>query len=236
MPDILVRKMNSRTKRLGALKPLAIQLRMQGKTFSEIQKELGFINKGTLSGWVKNIELTDEQKQRIRLLMTEKGLVGRQIGAWKNHEKRINRLARIKVEATDEYPLLCKDPFFLTGLVLYLAEGSKKSESFQFMNSDPFLIKIMIRWILQVTNLSFSNLRFRLYIHEIYAHENCELFWLESLNAKPEQLMKTIYKPTEREYKKNPSYKGCLRIESPSGSELYWRTLTWRDCLYATIS
>lgn len=235
-PAILVHNMNSRTKVLGLQKTQAIKLRKQGKTFTEIQAELGFINKGTLSGWVKNIELTKVQKNRIKILMTEKGLVGRQIGAWKNHEKRIVRLATIRKQASVEYATLLKQPFFLPGLVLYLAEGSKKTENFQFMNSDPYLITLMIKWILGVTDISFANLHFRLYIHEIYAHENCELFWAESLGAKPEQFMKTIYKPTGREYKKNPSYKGCLRIESPDGSMLYWRTMTWRDCLYETIS
>lgn len=166
--------------------------------------------------------------------MSESGHAGRQMGAWQNHQKRINRLATIKESAVNEYSILVQHPLFLAGLVLYLAEGSKKSESFQFMNSDQYLIRFMIDWIVLFGDLDFAQLRFRLYIHEHYAHENCEHFWTDALAAKPEQFLRTIYKPTIREYKKNPNYIGCLRIEIP-GSELYWKTMAWRDCLYGTL-
>lgn len=232
---MLVRNVNSRTKLYSELKPAAIKLRSEGKTFSEIHVELGPIPKATLSGWLKNVELSDAQKARIKKIMISNGMVGRQIGAWKNRERRLERIAEIKDRALIEYDELVKQPFFLPGLVLYLAEGSKKSEMFQFMNSDLHLIKIMAAWIIKVSPIDFSDLRFRLYIHELYAHENCETFWIETLNAKPEQFLRTIHKPTGREHKKNPAYKGCLRIEV-RGSELYWKTMTWRDCLYSSIS
>lgn len=227
--------MNSRTKILSELKPAAIKLRKKGRTFTEIQVELGAIPKGTLSGWLRNIEITESQKKRIKKLMFTKGMHGRQKGAWANHEKRIKRLAAIKEHASAEYSLLLKDPLFTTGLVLYLAEGSKKTESFQFMNSDPYLIKLMIQWIMVVSTIDFASLRFRLYIHDLYSNENCETYWVKTLGAEPGQFLKTVYKPTGREYKKNPAYKGCLRIEVKGGSELYWKTMAWRDCLYETI-
>jgi hypothetical protein len=226
--------MNSVTKKYSDLKPQAIALRLQGKTFSEIQNELGPIPKGTLSGWLKNTELTSEQKERIRKIVIKNGMFGRQMGAWANQQKRLKRLSEIKTQATSEYHLLLENPLFAAGLVLYLAEGSKKSEQFQFMNSDPYLIRLMIQWILLVSNVRFSDLRFRLYIHELYAHENCESFWATALGANTEQFLKTIYKPTSRLHKKNPVYKGCLRIEV-SGSDLYWRTMAWRDCLYSSM-
>ena len=222
------------TKRLSHLKPLAIRLRGQGKTYSEIQKEIGSVSKSTLTGWLRGIELSDAQKDRIQKIVTESGQRGRQIGAWRNQQKRKERLIVIKQKAEVDYETYVNDPIFIPGLVLYLAEGSKKFERFQFMNSDPYLIKLMINWILLVSNLQPSELRFRLYIHQLYAHENCEKFWVNALRVEETQLLKTIYKPTGRSHKKNPSYKGCLRIEV-AGSELYWKTLGWRDCLYKTI-
>jgi len=216
------------------LKPRAVELRKQGKTFSEIQAILGQIPKGTLSGWLKPILLTEIQKKRILEKIKKQGHVGRMRGAWRNHEKRLERIDRISSVAKLEYKTYSQDPLFLPGLVLYLAEGSKKTESFQFMNSDYQLIKIMINWITKFGGHEFANLRFRLYIHKIYAHENHESFWIRVLRADESQMLKTIYKPTNRTYKKNPSYKGCLRIEV-IGNELYWKTMTWRDCLYASL-
>jgi len=226
--------MNSKTLKYSELKHQAIELRQAGKMYSEIQEEIGHIPKGTLSGWLKNIELSKEQQERIKEIRTKNGSLGRHIGAQRNHEKRIQRLASIKGIAETEYPLHLNDPLFLAGLTLYLAEGTKKTETFMFMNSDPMLIKFMIQWITSVGGIRFEDLRFRLYIHELYAHENCEEFWQSKLGILDFQMQKTIYKPNGRKYKKNSTYKGCLRIEV-KGSELYWKTMTWRDCLYRSL-
>jgi hypothetical protein len=42
----------------------AIQLRKQGKTFSEILREVS-VSKGSLSYWLRDIKLTNEQLARI---------------------------------------------------------------------------------------------------------------------------------------------------------------------------
>ncbi len=227
--------MNTKTERYSRLRPLAVSLRKQGKTFSEIQDEIGYIPKGTLSGWLKNITLTDKQLTRINQIKRVAGHAGRQKGAWANRQKRVERLQNLRRIAELEYPTLIKDPLFLAGLLLYLAEGTKKSEGFMFMNSDAGLIKFMIQWIELAGSIPKQDLKFRLYIHELYKHENCELYWRTELKVSKSQFQKTIYKPTERIYKKNPIYKGCLRIEV-RGSELYWKTMFWRDCFYKTIS
>lgn len=226
--------MNSKTLLYSELRPRAVMLRKQGKMFSEIRAELGQIPKATLSGWLKDIELTDEQQERIRKIMTQNGLIGRQIGAQKNHQKRIERLSNIRRTAETEYKEMHNDELFLAGLLLYLAEGSKKSEQFNFMNSDPKLMKFMIMWVTKIGKKDFNMLKFRLYMHELYADEQCENFWINELGANPKQFLKTVYKPTGRLYKKNPAYKGCLRLEI-SGSELYWKTMAWRDLFYATL-
>lgn len=202
--------------------------------FSEICNELGFIPKSTLSNWLRNIELTHTQRERIQKIMTNNGSKGRFIGAQRNHQNRLERLASIRQIAEHEYNKLLDEPLFLAGLVLYLAEGSKKTEQFQFMNSDPKLMECMVTWTIKIGKEAREKLRFRLYIHELYAHEMCEKFWVKELRVKPDQFLKTIYKPTGRVHKKNPHYKGCLRLEV-AGSELYWKTMAWRDCFYATL-
>lgn len=226
--------MIAKTKLYGEMKVQAIALRKQGKTFSEICAVIGPVPKGTLSHWLKSIELTQEQQTRIKKSMSEKGLVGRHIGAQKNHQNRLRRLEEIRLVAQSEYEQCVLDSFFLAGLLLYLAEGTKKTEQFHFMNSDPKLVQYMVMWVTKFSNYNVRDLHFRLYIHELYAHEKCESFWIKELGVDQSQFLKTIYKPTGRVHKKNPTYKGCVRLEIP-GSELYWKTMTWRDCFYATL-
>ena|SRR3990167_2592473 len=216
------------------LKIQAIGLRKQGKTYSEIQAEIGPVSKNSLSRWLRPIELTAKQKTRITEKSLTLGHIGRMKGSERNHEKRLERLARIHSGAKMNFPVLCKNSSFLPGLVLYLAEGSKKTERFEFMNSDPYLIALISQWITKFGGLEPSDIRYRLYIHKVYANEDCEKFWVEFLGLMPEQLLKTIYKPTLHKVKKNPSYKGCMRVEL-RGSELYWKVMTWQKCLYNSI-
>ncbi len=217
-----------------AIKETATRLRKQGRTYSEIKKVIGPLAKSTLSNWLKSIELTLSQKNRIQKKMTDQGAIGRQKGGWKNHQKRLERIAKIQAEAQKEFLLLSKNPLFMTGLALYLAEGSKKSERFEFMNSDPFLIKIMIKWLSRFGDTPTAKIRARLYAHELYAHKNYEKFWANFLEINASQFHKTIYKSTVHKSKKNLDYKGCLRIDI-KGSELFWKIMKWRDMLYKEI-
>lgn len=213
------------------IKTKAIFLRKQGKTYSEIQEALGPLPKGTLSGWLKMVELTEAQKERIQRKIIDRSTLGRQKGGWTNHQNRLTRISAIQTKARKEYDSLSSNNLFLVGIALYSAEGSRKTERFQFMNSDPFLIKIMLKWVKKFDIDSFKNIKMRLYIHKIYIHENHEKFWSDFLNIVPSQFYKTILKPTPHKVKKNPDYKGCLRIET-SGSELYWKMMTWRELFY----
>jgi len=216
------------------LKTRAQHLRKRGKTYSEIQDILGPLAKGTLSNWLKPIELTEIQKERIRKKIIDRSVLGRQKGGWKNHQKRLERIANIQFTAQKEFSHLCGNKFFLSGLVLYLAEGTRKTERFQFMNSDPFLVKIIIKWLNKFHKISTAKIKARLYTHKIFIGENNEKFWSGFLNIPLAQFLKTIYKPTSHKIKKNPNYKGCLRIEI-SGTELFWKIMKWRDMLYANI-
>ena len=167
--------------------------------------------------------------------MRSSGHSGRQKGAWANKQKRADRLSLLETDAKSTYASHREHPLFMAGLVLYLAEGTKKTESFMFMNSDPNLLLFMTRWVEIFSDIKFGDIRFRLYIHELYTYENCENFWQQELGINIEQFQKTIYKPNIRPYKKNPAYKGCMRLEI-RGSDLYWKTMFRRDCFYEEMN
>jgi hypothetical protein len=213
------------------LKYKAIKLRKEGKTYSEIQKTIGIIPKGTLSSWLKPIELTKLQKNDIARRTASRAQLGREKAGWTNHRKRLERIEKINFLAIKTFEDLTRNPLFLPGLVLYLAEGSRKREYFQFMNSDPNLVKLMVKWIDKIGKIPSTDLRARLYTHHQYANEGFEKFWSRTTGIPDNQFHRTIYKATSHVMKKNPNYKGCLRIEV-SGSELYWKTLAWAELMH----
>ena len=120
---------------------------------------------------------------------------------------------------------------FLVGVALYWAEGAKRSNSFQFMNSDPEMIQTFVLWLESILGIDRKSVNYRLFIHKLYAHENCEKFWSDFLGVSLKNFKKTIYKPTSKLIKKRPSYKGCLRVEVTKSSKLLLKMKVWQNML-----
>lgn len=193
------------------LKNMAINLRKEGRSYSEIVKELG-LAKSTLSNWLKGIVLTEQQNIDLYNRLEDKISRGRLRTSIALKAKRIVRENRVYTEAEREFKKYIQDPFFVIGISLYWAEGSKKDGGFSFINSDPNMIVLIVKWIKKYVTNNESLLKYRLFIHYPYKDEKCEEYWAELLNVSINNFQKTIYKPTPHIVKKNPIYKGCLRI------------------------
>ncbi len=187
------------------IKHNAISLRKNGLSYKEIMSRVQ-VSKSTLSNWCSGLELTSKERENLEGRI----LVGRDISRAKaklsHNNKRIERENRVYEEAFKEFNIFKSDDFFFVGIVMYWAEGSKKSKSFQFINSDPEMISLMIKWIEKFLKIPRNTLKYRLFIHEPYMNENCEEFWSSTINVSKSQFQKTIYKPTRHLLKKNPVY------------------------------
>ncbi|MGH2405816.1 MAG: hypothetical protein ACRDGN_15355 [bacterium] len=201
-------------------------LRRQGLSFREIQAIVG-VSKGTLNRWLKDVDLTAEQKQRL----LDRSITGREKarmrGAWRNREKRRQRIAAAFELAKREFPDRIVDPLFITGLVLYWAEGSKTAPPFMFVNSDPIAIRTMIEWLVW-TGVPKEKIVASVYVHRIYADCGFERFWETVTGLPPSQFRSPVFKRTPHKIKKNPSYMGCCRLVVGS-SEFYWKLRAWQE-------
>ncbi len=83
------------------------------------------VAKGTLNVWLKDIELTRVQKERILARMKAALDRARQKGAWQNRNKSRERIRRIVKEARKELSHRIHDLLFFTGVVL---QGGKSKE------------------------------------------------------------------------------------------------------------
>ena len=211
-------------------KAKAIELRRRGYTYNEIMRAIPSVtSKGTLSYWCNRIILTSKQLSHIEKNMQ----IGRDRARFKailtnrrNRELRDELTAKV---ARKEFEQHKNDIFFTFGLALYWSEGAKTHRCFQFANSDSHLVKAMIRWIEKYLCIPKERLKLRLYIHKIYQHEDCEIYWEKETGIAKEKFMRTIYKPTPHKIKKNPGYKGCVRIDM--GKVAPWIKVTeWEKC------
>ncbi len=126
----------------------ARELRLYGRSYSEIQKEMN-VSLGTISNWVGDIVLNDQQIISLKNRIAEKVGRGRLNASIIRRSSRIFKEKQVYEEAEREFKYLIKDPFFVFGLSLYIAKGSKRSGYFQFINSSSVIMNLMNKWIIK---------------------------------------------------------------------------------------
>lgn len=76
--------------------------------------------------------------------MIEAGHKGRLLGALSNRRKKEDSIRLCKLWAKETFSNMSERDFFMSGITLYWAEGSKSSKSnLSFVNSDPDMIVFM---------------------------------------------------------------------------------------------
>lgn len=208
----------------------AVELRRRGFSYNEILSQVP-VAKSTLSLWLKDLPLTSDEENYLKVRTDRNISRGRIKAASELRKNRIKREKIVYVNAKEEFSQFRNEHLFLLGVMLYWAEGSSKHPMFQFTNSNPTLVRFMYGWIEQyVIREKNTVIKPRLYLHKVYAGEDCEQFWANLLNIDKKDFGKTVYKPSLRQYKKNPNYKGCLRLDV-GGVDNYRRMMAWKKCL-----
>jgi len=172
------------------LREKARQLRREGVTVTQIASELG-VSKGSVSNWVRNIQLTEEQKATIK---KDQYCWGQQNkGAQTNRENARKQRAlyqeqgRIKAQEGDQLHLI--------GCMLYWAEGAKtKRNAIHFANSDPHMIGLFVRFLRESLHIPDDMFRLQIHCHDADDIERIEQYWVELLQLSPSCLHKTQIK------------------------------------------
>ncbi|MGY0017960.1 hypothetical protein ACVHNB_03120 [Streptomyces sp. YJ-C3] len=201
----------------------ARELRRQGLTYNEIKAELG-CSKSSVSLWVRDLPkpqprcTPEEQRARMNAGLAE-------LRSAQDQERRAARQA-----AADAVGRLSERDLFLTGVALYWAEGTKskpyrRSEALQFINSDPDVIRLFMRW-LALLGVTPDRLTLRLSIHESADVRAAEAFWADVVGVDVSAFSKaTLKRHNPRTVRKNTraAYHGCLVIYVRRSAELYRR-------------
>ncbi len=217
-------------KALVQEKVRAIELRRSGLSYRDIMKEVN-VAKSSISLWLKDLPLTDYEKKALKKRRNTNISHGRIKAAGELRRRRLDREAVWLSEARTSFKENIHNPLFHTGISLYWAEGAKRSNQWSFINSDEDMLGIILNWLEQFTEHTRKNIRFRLYMHKLYAHENCEVWWQKQLRIPSIQFSRTVYKPSGKGIKKRPQYKGCLRFEVPRSKGLLVKMKFWQNML-----
>lgn len=141
-------------------KEKALELRRMGWTYNEILKEVP-VAKSSLSLWLKDLPLTEIEKQALNARRGSNISQGRVKAATSNKTNRLKRLDVAAQEAEREFEKRRWDPLFLVGVALYWAHGTRSNTQVQFVSSDPEITKVFMLWLEKFLNLKSEELSFR---------------------------------------------------------------------------
>ncbi|WP_405409500.1 hypothetical protein [Streptomyces decoyicus] len=208
------------------LRERARALRKEGRTYDEIQLELG-CSKSSISLWVRDLPKPPPRTPEEASAIARRG--------WEaTLKRRDEERRRTKQDATNEIGELTDRELFLIGVGLYWSEGSKSkpyrlSERAIFINSDPDMIRVYLAW-LRLLRVSDERLRFHVHIHESADVAAAEQFWVDLTGADHSAFGKTtLKKHNPKTVRKNvgEGYHGCLMIRVLQSAELYRRIEGW---------
>ena len=181
----------------------AIELRLEGKTYGEINKILlsefplpKKVPKGTFSSWFtqKGIRLTPEQEERINKIKRKNISFLQKVGAQAMRKKKLDSFDHASLYAKHTLQKLIQHPnhelLFLSGL--YLGEGGKeKRDDFLLANSNISLLKTVLKLLKKNFTIYPKKLRPRLYLRADQDVDKEVEFWSQSLKIPQEQFTKT---------------------------------------------
>lgn len=139
-----------------------IKLRKAGHSYGEIRKETG-LAKSTINNWITyaGLNLSKEHLEIQAVKRAENHIIGTEASKITRAKRREEDIQNF-LQSVKKY---FDDPFFVAGVMLYEAEGSKGSNN-GFSNSDFRLITLYIKFIKRYFNVDENkDLTTRIYIH-----------------------------------------------------------------------
>ncbi|MFE5733929.1 hypothetical protein ACFQ7A_23850 [Streptomyces sp. NPDC056528] len=214
------------TKRPNAkddLRARARELRLEGRTYDQIQVELG-CSKSSISLWVRDLPKPERKRTP-----EEASAIARR--GWEaTLRRREEKREATKRTAAEEIGALSERELFLLGVGLYWAEGSKdkpydRRERVVFVNSDPGMIRVFTAW-LDLLGVEPGRRRYCVMIHETADAAEAERYWGDLVGAAPSAFNKTTIKrhnPRTNRKNMDVGYHGCLVIQILRSVDLYRR-------------
>lgn len=187
-----------------------IKLRKQGLSYGEIRKIIP-VAKSTLQNWLTfaGLTLTKEHLQ----IQLKKRIEKRQAATEASKITRAKKADQEIQGFVQEYKQFLSEPFFVAGIILYEAEGSKSQ--CVLSNSDYRVIIMFVRFLERYFPLvRLKNMHFRVYIHEIRSNDLAKIkrFWAKKLHIPVENISLSWKKNIVTRRRINPNYVGQLSI------------------------
>ncbi|HLC49263.1 MAG TPA: helix-turn-helix domain-containing protein [Candidatus Andersenbacteria bacterium] len=189
----------------------AIRLRKKGWSINDIYKKLD-VAKGTVSVWVRDVSLTPAQLQELAQRSHARSAVEKRRTSRLLNES--NKRQLVVDNAKSDITQVTKSDLFLIGVMLYWAEGGKKQRgSVRFSNSDPLMIRVMMRFFRVICMVPEEKFRIHLHIHMHLDYQKAEKYWSKITGIPLNHFYKTYNAPNKgSQNKKDNLPNGTIQV------------------------
>ena len=159
-------------------------MRRAGWSYRDIIRSLS-VSKSTLSLWLRDIPY---QPNKTVLKRVNDALMKTVMA---RHQVKLNSLSEAKTWAAQQFANFTQRDLMMVGLGLYIGEGSKRDEVIHLMNSDPAVLNLAVRWIVDILGVPLQNLRVVVHIYPDNSEQEAKKFWSKSTGIPLHQFGKT---------------------------------------------
>lgn len=199
-------------------------LRRLGLSYGEI-RQLIAVKKSTLATWCREIQLTDEQAKAI------KERTGSRAGIPVDTQWRRRLAVRaIQEEARTAVRHLVDDPLWVSGVVLYWAEGNKTRPMLGLSNSDPSAIRLFIKWC-RCYHRPDADFTLKLNLHADNDEAAARRWWAAETGLPQSRFYKTFVKPDGTGHRKNHLSFGVCMVRMKRSADAFFTTMAWIEGL-----
>ena len=118
------------------------------------------------------------------------------------------------------YEKHCADPLFVSGLMLYWAEGAKRSHT-ALSNSDPRLIRLFILWLSRYHRISKDAVVLQMHLHSNQNEKELRQYWSKLTSVPLKNFHKTFTKIALAGSTNKPMYNGTIRLRVRAQGSTY---------------
>jgi hypothetical protein len=218
------------------IKQRAISYREQGYSYNMIKEKLNVgIAKSTLSIWLKDVQFTPNEQVIARIQFAKRKLI---LAAQKRGLLAQRFREKIRQEARREIVSVSRENLWYIGTALYLAEGGKKQKQIQITNSDPNVIKVIMKWLITVCKVDLSNIRAAVHIYPDIKENEAIKFWSRITKLPKNQFQKTIVDKRIKKSRMKHGFLpyGTLSVRVNKGGVLFEKIAGWIEGIVDKVS
>lgn len=184
----------------------ARDLRRQGMSVGDIARTLS-VSRGSVSVWVRDIELTEAQKEHLK---QNKIHWGAQNKGAKTNQRRALEKRELYQEAGRNRAREGR-PLHLAGCMLYWAEGAKRKNNLYFVNSDVNMLRLYIRFLREELGVQDTEISLYIHCHNAAHIERIQHYWLDVL-VLPKSSLRQAYVKKGSDTRRNILINGVCGI------------------------